>query len=296
MTLRFLTTTRGFIASGARSVLRARWWVALQFIGIALLIAAGLLWTRIPEKNAWQVALTLIVPALVAAGFLALQTGYLRSLLRSAEPAPESERPAVAFALGALTLLLWIAIGWVLWNLIDIFDANTDDWASYLNSKLDSGLRARIFTYTHLLKWLSYAAWFLRWVIVPGLLIPFGSTALFGMRRAPWGRILRVWINWRWWPVVLGLALLGQELPQKFFEFDPSGTVNAQITRVIFKVIAAYLLAVLCWVIALAWAAALIMGPPGEAPALTEATPDPNRLEGRPLPVGNAEDHLSGNA
>jgi hypothetical protein len=279
-------------------MLRARWWIALQFSGIALLIALGLVWTRIPEKNAWQVTLTLLIPLLVAAGFLALQTGYLRSLLRSVVPESDVAQPAVSFALGALTILLWIAVGWVVWNCVDLFDQRTYQWASYLNSRFNPDMRARVFTYEHLQKWLDYAAWVLRWVIVPGLLVPFGATARFGLRRAPWGRVLRVWINWRWWPVVLGLALLGQELPQKFFQYDPSGTVNAQVTRVILKVIAAYLIGVLCWILALAWAAALVAGPPVEMPLAAEdgTTSEGHPLQGRPLPMGGTEDHLHGNA
>jgi hypothetical protein len=282
---------------GARRLLYARLWAALEFIGIALLIAVGLTWTRIPEKNWFEVTLTLLVPVIVAAGFVALQAGLLRSLLRSGVTTGETQQPEASFALGALTLLVWIAVGWILWNFLDSFDAHTDNWAMYLNSRFNADYRARVFTYEHLSTWFNYAGWFLRWVVVPGMLIPLGCTALFGLRRAPSRRIFRVWINWRWWPMVLVLALIGETLPQYFFKADPIGSVRAQIWRVLLKVLAAYVVSVLCWILALAWSAALIVGTdPKPAGAAPEPAPLPSPSEVPPLSLGDAGDHLSGNA
>jgi hypothetical protein len=303
MNLRFLNTTRDLFAVAARGLLSARFWAAMQFVGLALLIAAGLVWTRIPEKNVFEVILTLVVPLLVAAGFLALQAGFLRSLLRSNAAMGETPQPETSFALGALTLLLWIAIGWVLWSFIDSFDARTEAWASYLNSRFNADFRARVFTYQHISTWLDYGGWLLRWVIVPGLLLPLGCTALFALRRTPWRRIVHLWINWRWWPMVIILALVGETLPQTFFSADPKGSVQAQIWRVILKFIAAYLISILCWIIALAWAATLLIGPingidPLNAAALRDASPNEPEVDRAqpPLSLDNSGDHLRGNA
>jgi hypothetical protein len=299
MNLRFLTTTRDLFASAARRLLRARLWAALQFVGLALLIAIGLLWTRISEKNVLEVILTLFVPVLVAAGFLALQAGFLRSLLRSTAPASEGAQDDASFALGALTLLLWIAIGWILWSLLDRFDAHQYEWAGYLNSRFNSEMRGRVVTFEHIETWLAYAYWFLTWVIVPGLLLPFGCTALFALRRAPWRCIVRVWMNWRWWSMVLVLALIGERSPLTFFSADPKGSVQAQIWRVVLKFIAAYLVSVLCWIIALAWAATLLIGiEPDNAAAIPDASPNaPETDRAQPsLSLDNSGDHLRGNA
>jgi hypothetical protein len=276
--------------------MRARLWALLQFAGIALLIAVGLLWTRIPEKNWFEVLLTLLVPLLVAAGFVALQAGFLRSLLRSGAAAPETPLET-SLAFGALTLLLWIAAGWILNIFIDSFGTRTDDWASYLNSRFNPDYRARVFTYEHISAWLDHVTWFLRQVVVPGLLIPLGCTALFGLRRAPWRRVARVWTNWRWWPVVLILALLGEILPQHFFAGDPEGSVQAQIWKVILKLLAAYLVSVLCWVLALAWSAALLIGvDPGPGVTAPVSSPPPEPASAPPLTLDETSDHLRGNA
>jgi hypothetical protein len=293
MTLRFLTTTRDLFALGARHLLQARLWALLQFAGLALLIAVGLVWTRIPEKNVFEVILTLLVPLLVAAGFLGLQAVLLRSFLRSGKDTPHE----VSFVLGALTLLLWIAIGWVLWNFIDRFDAHTNEWAMYLNSRFNPDYRARVFTYEHISRWFDYIAWFLRWVIVPGLLLPLGCTALVGLRRVPWRRVVRVWMAWRWWLAVLVLALIGDVLPGYFFAGDPKGSVQAQIWKVILKLIAAYIVSVVCWVLALAWSAALLIGIDTTPGASTpEPVPLPKPADALPLSLDDAGDHLRGNA
>jgi hypothetical protein len=297
MTLRFLTTTRDLLALGARRLLQARLWALLQFAGLALLITVGLVWTRIPEKNAFEVILTLLVPLLVAAGFLALQAALLRSLLRSGTDAYATTQPEVSLALGALTLLLWIAIGWILWNLLDRFYAHTNEWAMYLNSRFNSDYRARLFTYEHISRWFDYIAWFLRWVVVPGLLLPLGCTALVGLRRVPWRRVVRVWMAWRWWLAVLALALIGEVLPGYFFAGDPKGSVQAQIWKVILKLIAAYIVSVGCWVLAVAWSAALLIGIDATPGASTpEPAPLPKPADAPPLSLDNAGDHLRGNA
>ena len=81
MTLGFMSKTTSLMADGSKRFARARMWVVLQFAGLALLIAFGLLWTRIPEKQAGQVLLTFVLPLLIAAAFLWLQAGTMRSML-----------------------------------------------------------------------------------------------------------------------------------------------------------------------------------------------------------------------
>ena len=61
--------------------LRRSWiWVVLQFVLTLVLIVASYGWTRIGEKNWWQVLLTLLVPLLLALSLLELQAGTMCSL------------------------------------------------------------------------------------------------------------------------------------------------------------------------------------------------------------------------
>ncbi len=86
------------------SRLRRSWiWVVLQFALTLVLIVAGYGWTRIGEKNWWQVALTLLVPLLLAISLLELEAGTMRSL-------SDDDGKRVKLVWGAMALLVWAAL------------------------------------------------------------------------------------------------------------------------------------------------------------------------------------------
>ncbi len=310
------------------------WWVA-QYFGLALLIALGLLWTRIPEKYGWQVALTLVLPAAILFCFLVLQAGHMRAWLRpeaiettpqATDPDEDDEREPrrVWLFWGALTLVIWIALGWAAWIGLDRAGAHTYQWAAYLNSKFGPHARATWASFDHLNRDLEWGLWAVRWIVIPGLLIPLGCcSAAWGLLRMPWRRALRVWAKWNWWPLVAIWALIAVAWPQTWFTGLPHGTVHAQIWHVLLKIAAAYLLVVTGWNKVLAWSAMLVdprpktlldepylrlgLGgaiAPGElTPAADEpqpetgAEPEPppeDGSHGRPLPKGT--DDAGGNS
>lgn len=230
---------------------RAWGWVAGQFGGVLLLVLLGLAWTRLPDKHGWQVALTLIVPLLLVLSMLELQAATMRAL------AAEDGR-RVKMLWGALTLLVWAALFWAAWAVLDVCDARIPEWAGYLNSRFSSHARARVFTYAHLVQWMTYAEWILRWVVLPGkLTVCAVASAQWGWR-LPWRRLICLLWNWRWWLGVVVAALAGVLFPSHFFAGLPNGTVSHQVWSVMFKLAAAYVLGVGCWVLLLAWAAVLL--------------------------------------
>ena len=78
-----------------------------------------------------------------------------------------------------------------------------------------------------------------------------------GVGGLPLRRVLRLLWNWRWWPAVVLAALIGVALPGRFFTGEPHGTVAHQVWDVFLKLAGAYLLAIVSWVLLLAWAAVL---------------------------------------
>ena len=238
---------------------RARGWVAAQFGGTLLLILAGAGWTRLPDKHGWQVVLSLLIPVLLLICALELQAGTVRAFA-------DDDGRRVKLVWGAATLLVWIAVGAAAWAVLDWYDDQILLWAGYLNSKASSGARATVFTYDHIQLWLTDLEWVLRWVVVPAKVIPYGAvTAQWGWR-LPWGRVLRLLWNWRWWAGVVLAALVGAWLPGRFFAGEPSGTVSHQVWSVGLKLAGAYVLAVGSWVLLLGWWAALFgrQRPPAE--------------------------------
>ena len=86
-----------------------RWrWVAAQFVRHAAADSVGLAWTRLPDKHVWQVALTLLIPLLLAISALELQAGTMRALA-------DDDGKRVKLVWGAMTLLVWIADGAACW-------------------------------------------------------------------------------------------------------------------------------------------------------------------------------------
>ena len=226
-------------------------WVAAQFWATLLLILAGVAWTRLPDSYAWQVGLTLLVPLVLLAAALLLEAGTMRKLFHD-------EQRRVPLWLAVLTLLVWAAIAWAAWALLDWCTDQIPEWAGYLNSRVSAHLRATLFTYDHIQSWLTFLVWVFRWIALPAKVIPWAMASAQSGWRLPWRKIVHLLFNWRWWLAVIIAALLAVEWPSHFFTGEPHGTVSHQVWSVILKLAGAYLLAVVCWVLLLAWCAVLL--------------------------------------
>jgi len=229
---------------------QSRRWVAAQFGITLLLILIGLAWTRLPEKHLWQVALTLLMPLLVAISALELQAGTMRSFA-------DNDGKRIKLVWGAMTLLVWVAVVWVSWAILNWCDDQIPQWAGYLNSRSSAHARAQLFTYEHIVLWMTILEWMLRWVVVPAKVIPYAVASAQWGWQLPWRSVLHLLWNWRWWLGVLIAALVAVWLPGHFFAGTPHGSVHAQELRVALKLAASYLLAVGSWVMLLAWAGVL---------------------------------------
>lgn len=231
--------------------LRGSWgWIVAQFLGSALFIVVGLLWTRLPDKHLWQVALSLVVPLLLIISVLEMEAATMRAFA-------DDDGARVNLPIGAITLLVWIAVAWVTWTILNWADDRIPLWAGYLNSRASAHWRATAFTYQHIQRGLIVAEWILRWVVVPGKLIPCAMASTQWGWRLHGRLILRVIFSWRWWPAVVAAALAAAALPAHLFAALPGGTVSAQVWHVLLKVGGSYLLVVGGWVLLLAWLAVL---------------------------------------
>jgi hypothetical protein len=261
-----------FVDLGRRIRLSAGW-VGAQFVLTLLLIVIALAWTRLPDKHVWQVLLTLLVPLLLAISALELEAGTMRALA-------DDDGRRVKLVFGAMTLLVWVTLFWACWAVLDWCDDQIPVWAAYLNSRASAGTRATVFTFEHIQRWLTFAEWLMRWIIVPGKIIPYAMASAQWGWRVPFRKIIRLLLRWRWWLGVVLAALVGVVLPGHFFAGLPNGTVTHQIWAVALKLVGSYVLVIGCWVLLLAWAAVLLgRSGPGKNP------PDDDSLVA--VPVGS---------
>jgi hypothetical protein len=225
-----------------------------------LLLIFFVVWTRLPDRHMWQVMLTLAVPLLLVVSLLELEAGTVRAFA-------DDDGRRVKLVWGAVTLLVWIAVGAAAWALLDWFDDQIPLLAGYLNSKSGAHARASLFTYEHIQRWLTALEWIVRWIVVPAKLIPYAAASAQWGWRLPWRRVLRFLFRWRWWLGVVLASLAGVWLPSQFFNGAPKGTVSAQIWMLALKLAGAYILAVVSWVLLLGWWATLFsrrQKPPSE--------------------------------
>ncbi|MGA3032270.1 MAG: hypothetical protein ABSD70_03245 [Terracidiphilus sp.] len=234
-----------------RRIGHARGWVAAQFWATLLIVLAGVGWTRLPDRYAWQVGLSLLIPVFLLALAIVLEAGTMRKLLNQ-------EEGRVSLPMGAVTLAVWAVVVWLAWWFLNWCDDQTGLWAGYLNSRFGASERATVFTYQHLQSWLTLLIWVFRWIAVPAKVIPHAVASAQWGWRPPWRRVFRLLLNWRWWIAAVIAAQAGVALPSHFFSAVPHGAVTHQVWAVIFKLAGAYLLGVVCWVLLLAWAAVLL--------------------------------------
>lgn len=219
-------------------------WLAAQFLLTPMLLLLGLAWTRIPEKNFLQVALTLLLPLLLAISFLELEAGTLRAFATS-------NGRRVKLVWGAVGLLAVGLLLWIAWGLCDDVTNHATDWASYLNSQ--SPAHTRIFTFERYLHAFTVAGWILYWIVTPALLLPVALGVAEAAHRIAWRRVFHLLIDWKWWTGVTLAALLGVLLPSHFFNALPHGTVQAQEWHLSLKLGGAFLLKLASWILILAW-------------------------------------------
>jgi hypothetical protein len=268
-------------------------WVAAQYWATLLILLAGIAWTRLPDRHTWQVSLTLLVPLILIAAALMLEAATIRSFASNVDG-------RVRFFWGALTLLAWLAVGCVVWAALDWCNDQTFEWAGYLNSRFSAGGRATIFTFDHIQHWLTQLIWIVRWILLPGKLIPYAAASAQWGWRLPIRKIIHLLLNWSWWLAVVVGALVGVLLTGHFFAGLPSGTVSHQVWAVILKLAGTYLLAVACWVLLLCWAVVLLARPKpareDESLVTAPVGSGPLREDSIRLPLPEAGDHPGGNA
>ena len=244
-----------------------RLWI-LQFLGNAILITVFVLCLHIPDAHWWEVFLQFVIAVALIVGLLVLHGGTLNYFTDvNVNPAAGIVNSFKNALKHLLALLVFGAIyGCILW-LIGKLDDYQYAFPGYLRSEFPAWLR-RLISEPAMDDFYLGVLGFLRWVVVPGLLLPVGLLcAGLGFRgfisfRA-WGRILR---RLAYWVVLIVAAILGVYLNSKLLHWtlnSDKSTLGGEETWFGFRLFVFYLVALLSWL----WVCAML--------AYTARRPDP---------------------
>lgn len=141
----------------SRLTLRSTVVVALQQIALAALLFVLLAgWLHIPDANAFEVSISVVLAALIAAVAGAGESAIALRL---------TGRPVTLQSLipGMVAVILAAVLWYALSLGVDHLGENAGLWAGYLNSRAPASLR-NIFSYEHLFQWSSWLGSLVLWV------------------------------------------------------------------------------------------------------------------------------------
>ena len=228
-----------------------RLWL-MQFTGNAIIFALFVGWLRVPDAHWWELLFQALLILAILASILVLHGGTL-AYFQSAHADQEGQLlPAFRKALkhvAALAVCLFVLL--LVWGLIGHLYNYETSFPGYLRSGFPGWLRRMISepaldnTYTFLL-------FVLRWVILPGLLLPF---VLFCAERGFRGFV--AFRDWRktvpslaYWIALVVAAIIGVYFVQLVmgWRLDPrTSTLRGEQASFITRQLLAYLLALFSW-------------------------------------------------
>ena len=228
---------------------------SLQFFGNALIFLAFVWWLRLPDAHWWQLFFGLLLIVVAAMSALVLHGGTLNYFEDAHQDRGAYIRSGVKKAFKHLpALLVWALVLFTLEWLLAQLDQYDSRVAGYLRSEFPAWLR-RIISEPALNNIYSGLIWLVRWVILPGLLLPFAlSCAGKGFRGfLAFGNWLRVTRRLGYWIALVIVALLGVVCIGALmgWRLDPkTATLPAEQTSLAFRLLFAYLLGIFSWLLA----------------------------------------------
>lgn len=232
-----------------------RLWL-LQFFVNPLLFGLFTLWLLIPVANAFHVALNILAAVFLLVAFLLLHAGTLNYFYSQVGNDSIPSRNAFTTALrNLLPVALCAVVLYLLFVLADGLGAYTDVLPPYLRSIMPAFLRRQVglSTIQGLFDALSFA---LRWILVPGLILPFlASASHFGFRRlgrhgiAAWKPAV---LSVSYWALLVLAALVGVLATQKIMGMTPdfrTSTYAQETTSLILRASVSYLLGLFAWML-----------------------------------------------
>ena len=232
-----------------------RLWL-IQAIANPILFALFAVWLLIPVANRWYVVLNAVVILVIAVSIVVLHAGTLNYFHDRKRSEGALLKPAFVRALrNILAVAVCVAVFYLLWTLMDRADAYSELLPAYIRSMMPAALRRHI-TLAFLQYSYAWIAFAVRWLVIPGLVLPFTLAAAEMGFRGFWRAGFAMWKRsvWclRYWLVLALAVLVGVIATQEIVAWTPNfetSTLGHETFSVVVRVIFAYALGLWAWML-----------------------------------------------
>jgi hypothetical protein len=230
-----------------------RLWL-IQFVGTPLLYLLFYGWILIPVASTMHVIANVLVAIALLLACVALYGGNLNYFSES--PSNESVQIKQAFLRALrniLPILLCVAAIYLLWMLAEQFEGLQETFPTYLRSTLSASLRQHI-SVSSLENIFAVVTFALRWILIPGLILPFAAAASNRGFRGFGAAGFRAWKNavssFSYWLILTVAAVVGVFLSDKILDLTPNfatSTYPHEWASLIIRLVISYSLALIAW-------------------------------------------------
>jgi hypothetical protein len=233
-----------------------RLWL-VQFLANPALFGLVMAWLLIPVATVWYVILNALVGLILLISLVTLHGGTLNCFYDQHRGDQIFLRSEFRRALrNILPFLIWFGVFYLLWKQVDRLDDYRYALPNYIRSELSASSRqhASLQFMVTIFGGFVFAA---RWILIPGLLLPFAmGTAYHGFRGFA-RKGLRAWKSSVWslsyWLILAVAAVVGVyaagEIAYWTSDFTKS-TYRHELASMIIRFFFSYLLALYAWMLA----------------------------------------------
>ena len=230
-----------------------RLWL-VQFVGNPLIYILFYAWILIPVASTAYVFLNILVAIALIAACAALHGGTLNYF--SEQPLSENvplKRAYLRALRNILPIMFCAAAIYLFWMFADKFDAWQGTFPTYLRSTLSTSMRKHI-SVSSLENVFGVVAFALRWILIPGIILPFAAATSNRGFRGFGGAGFRTWksavSSFSYWLVLAIAAIVGVFATQKVLDFTPDfakSTYRYEWVSLIIRLVISFSLALIAW-------------------------------------------------
>jgi hypothetical protein len=228
----------------------------IQFIGNPLLFLLFAGWLLIPVANTLYIILNALVAILLLAATVTLHGGTLNYF---SEKDISLSAPLKRMFLRALRnivpILICATVIFLLWMLMDKFDDLQETFPTYLRSTLSASMRKHI-SVSALENTFGVIAFALRWILIPGLILPFAATAsnngFRGLGPGGFRRMKNAIGIFSYWLILTLAAIVGVYTAETILDLTPNfatSTYHHEIFSLVIRLLISYVLALIAWMV-----------------------------------------------